>query len=419
MPVTTKGTADRWRGRFERQSLAPVFGIGRRGRARSYHAFVPDGILDLAPRLDATARSAIAAAESELLALNRSIPDSSPLRTVGKQLLRAEAIASSAIEGLQLSHARLARASVYPQFDRKAREILNNVQAMERAIDIGRREEDLTVRDLQDIHAHLAGGTLLARYAGVLRTEPGWIDGTTPADARYVPPPHEHIAPLLDDLLAFVNERGDLSPIEQAAYAHAQFETIHPFPDGNGRVGRCLIHILLIRAGVAPHYVPPISLALAARRDAYMSGLTAFQHDDLDSWVAFFAEAVHAATREAEAFAASIATLQARWRARLADERIRSDSAAWILVDELPAHPVLDRNTACSITDRTWPASSSALARLEAAGIVKRRDNRKRGVSWEAPEILDRVRAFEASVTTPHDDDEPWDELDDEESVGD
>jgi Fic family protein len=391
-----------WRGEFVRQSLAPVFGIGRRGRARSYKAFVPERIADLAPRLGSAARADIAGAEAELRALNARTDETSPLRTLGRQLLRTEAIASSAIEGLQLSHARLARASVHPKFDRKAREILNNVRAMEEAIALGRAPGRLTAKHLQEIHALLAGGTHLARYAGQFRDEPGWVD---------------RIPELLDDLLAFVNERTDLSPIEQAAYAHAQFETIHPFPDGNGRVGRCLIHIVLVRGGAATAYVPPVSVALAARRDAYMAGLTCFQRGDLDAWAGFFAQATHAATVEAEGFTERVAALQAGWRARLAEVGARSDSAAWLLLDELPAHPVIDANAAMAIADRTWPAASAALAKLEEAGVLKRRDNRKRGRSWEAPELFDAIRSFEASLGAPADGEDDED-LGDDDAMG-
>jgi Fic family protein len=395
-----------------------VFGVGRRGRARSYYAFIPDPIATLAPPLGVGARSAIAAAEAELRVLNTRASSGSPLRTLGRQLLRTEAIASSAIEGLQLSHARLARAAMYPQFDRKAREILNNVRAMEAALEYGRSSERLTIDGLCHIHALLAAGTHLAAHAGRLRSEPGWVDGTTPADAKYVPPPHEHIRGLLEDLLVFANDRDDLSPIEHAAFAHAQFETIHPFPDGNGRVGRCLIHILLIRGGVAEHYVPPISLVLAARRDAYVAGLIAFQRGDLDAWCELFGDATHAATRQAEAFAARIDSLQQSWRVALKQVGARSDSAAWVLIDELPGHPVLDARTAQEIAGRSWPAASAALEKLEQAHVLTRRNNRKRGRSWEATALFDEIKTFEASVTVPAELDKP-DGVDDDDGAAD
>lgn len=93
-----------------------------------------------------------------------------------------------------------------------------------------------------------------------------------------MPPPPERVKELMEDLVAFMN-RGDLPPVVQAAIAHAQFEIIHPFADGNGRVGRALIHVVLRRRGLAPRYVPPVSLVLAADARAYVAGLTAFREE--------------------------------------------------------------------------------------------------------------------------------------------
>ena len=384
-----------WRGRFERRSIPPRFGVGRAGRALSYHAFVPDPIADLEVELSGETAGVIAAAGLEVRKLNEDAPEIATLEALATQLLRAEALASSAIEGLQLSHRRLARAAALPGHDATAREVLGNVRAMERAIELGRGAARLDVADLQAIHVELAQGTRLARWAGQIRDEPGWIGGATPADARYVPPPEDQIAGLLDDLLAFVNERDDLPPVLHAALAHAQFETIHPFPDGNGRVGRCLIHVMLMRSGLAPRYVPPVSLVLAARRERYLDGLTTFQRGNLDAWGALFADSVLAAARRAEAFATAVADLKQRWSGQIT---ARSDAAAWTLIDRLPAHPVLDARTAEQLTGKSFQAASAALEMLERGGVLMRRDNRKRGRSWEAPELIALVRELEADL---------------------
>jgi Fic family protein len=382
----------KWRGRFERRSLAPRFGAGRAGRARSYHAFVPDRIADLDLSLRADTAGALSAAETEVRALNAAPRQLAALESMAAQMLRTEALASSAIEGLQLSHKRLARAAVLPAFDPKAQEILGNVRAMEQAIELGRGGGRLGVGDLQAIHAKLAEGTRLAPWAGKLRDEPGWITGTTPADARYVPPPEGYVPALLTDLTAFINDRGDLPPLLLAAIAHAQFETIHPFPDGNGRVGRCLIHLMLMRSGVAPRYVPPISLALAARREQYIGGLTTFQRGDLDAWAAFFAAATSSAAERAGWFAGEVTALQDSWRKKV---RARSDAAVWPLIESLPAFPVLNARTAEALTGRSFQAAGGALAALEQADVLVRRDNRRRGRSWEAPELLHLMTLFE------------------------
>ena len=181
-------TGRSWRGRFVRRSIPPRFGVGRSGRALSYEAFVPDPIAEIDISLSGETAGLLSAAGIEVRDLNDSPPQVAALEALATQLLRTEALASSAIEGLQLSHRRLARAAALPGFDSKAQEVLGNVRAMERAIELGRQAGRIEVRDLQAIHVELARGTRLARWAGQIRDEPGWIGGTTPADARYVPP---------------------------------------------------------------------------------------------------------------------------------------------------------------------------------------------------------------------------------------
>src|SRR5512143_3269707 len=116
----------------------------------------------------------------------------------------------------------------------------------------------------------------------------------------------------MSDLVAFMN-RTDLPPVVQAAIAHAQFETIHPFADGNGRVGRALIHVVLRRRRLAPRYVPPVSLVLAADGKRYIGGLTAFREGRVDEWCALFAESVSLAARKAAELAQRLADLQEKW----------------------------------------------------------------------------------------------------------
>ena len=181
------------------------------------------------------------------------------LETLAAPLLRSEALGSSFIEGLRASNKRLALAAYQPiAADGVARAVLGNVRAMERAVEIGTARERFRLDDLLDIHRALLEGTPEERYAGVVRTNQNWIGGRglSPGDAAFVPPPEDRVRALLDDLVAFSN-LDDLPAIAQAAIAHAQFETIHPFGDGNGRAGRCLIHVVLRRRGLTPLFVPP------------------------------------------------------------------------------------------------------------------------------------------------------------------
>jgi Fic family protein len=153
---------------------------------------------------------------------------------------------------------------------------------MKQAIDLGTSGAPLKVSDLEDIHRALLRFTADADIAGVIRTSQNWIRGNdyNPIGASYVPPPHEHVRPLLEDLCAFIN-RDDVAPIAQAGIAHAQFETIHPFADGNGRGGRALIYTVLRRRGEITQYIPPISLILAAEPKGYIGGLNAYRQGEL------------------------------------------------------------------------------------------------------------------------------------------
>ncbi len=152
-------------------------------------------------------------------------------------------------------------------------------------------------------------------YAGRVRDVQNWIGGSqySPRGALYVPPPPEEISALLDDLIAFSN-RDDVEPVTQAAIAHAQFESIHPFTDGNGRIGRALIGAILRRRGVTPHTVLPVASALAADTTHYFSLLTAYRTGDAAPIVTDLALCVETAAREARGTARVFARYEAAWR---------------------------------------------------------------------------------------------------------
>ena len=145
---------------------------------------------------------------------------------------------------------------------------------------------------------------------------------------EFAPPPPEHVGALLDDLVRFVNEE-TLPPLAQAAVAHAQFETIHPFEDGNGRTGRALVQVLLRRRHLAPEYVPPVSIVLAADKRSYIEGLIAFRKGRDGEWLETFANAAARAADLASAYLVEVQELQDRWRDELAPLDIRRDAAAW------------------------------------------------------------------------------------------
>jgi Fic family protein len=372
---------------------------GRRNRQPfAYKAFVPDPIAnwDISLRSDPVA--AVSEATAALDRLESSGPRLAPLEALARQLLRSESLASSRIEGLELSHQRLARATFWEEaHDAKAADVLGNVAAMERAIEIAATASPFTVANLTEIHEVLLRFTMDKGIAGVIRKKQNWIgrNSYSPRDATYVPPPPSNVEPLLADLCAFMN-RDDVPGVLQAAIAHAQFETIHPFADGNGRVGRCLVHAVLIRRGLAPHYVPPVSLVLASQVRDYIEGLVDFREGRIDEWVELFADATGLAARKAERLAREIEALEERWIDRLG--RPRSDSSAYAVLRALPAHPVIDNATVQRLAGISDVAAGRLLNRLEETGIATRVGNRRRGRVWEARELFDLVNEFEQDL---------------------
>jgi Fic family protein len=356
---------------------------------------VPDPIGGYLPELSGATSALSERAGAAVRELNASSQELRPLEGLARQLLRSEALASSAIEELRISQRKLARAEVGAGgSDHRAREVLGNVRAMERAVEIADAAADFTVGDVLSIHAELATVPPLDRIAGKLREEQGWIGGWSPPGAAFVPAPPEHVPELADDLCEFMN-RDDVSPVAQAAIAHAQFETVHPFGDGNGRVGRCLIHALLRRRGVAPRYVPPVSLVLATDKDAYVAGLEDFRRDEVDRWVAQFAEAVEDSAEIALSLSRRLADLKAEWIARA--EPMRSDSTARAILDHLSSFPVITAAIAAELTGRSRVAAINGLDHLARAGILTRHRNQRKGDSWEAKEAFAILADFETS----------------------
>jgi Fic family protein len=375
---------------------------GRKARkAGVFEAFIPAEIADRRFPLDDDVVGRIASAAKALAHLNSTSPRRASLNALADALMRSESTASSWIEGLAISNRRLARAAFRASersgHDSKAREILGNVEAMKAAIELGSAGRQITVDDVREIHRILLCGSPERRIAGVLRERQNWI-GTnpySPIGAAYVPPPPEYVVPLLEDLCRFVS-RDDLSPVAQAAIAHAQFENIHPFADGNGRVGRTLIHTVLRRGGEAPNLIPPISLVLAATRESYIAGIGEYGGGDVSAWCDLFAAATQDSAAEAERMAAQIEECQDSWLRRLGEPR--GDAAVRRLIVELPGRPVMDVATGQRLTGRSHAAVRNALVQLEQAGIMHPLNERRWGRVWECRELLELIEDFEETV---------------------
>jgi Fic family protein len=203
---------------------------------------------------------------------------------------------------------------------------------------------------------------------------------------------------LLDDLIGFIN-RDDLPVAMQAAIAHAQFETIHPFVDGNGRVGRCLIHVIYRRRGLAGSVVPPISLVLATRAREYIGGLEEYRFADMAQWLVFFAVATISASRKARALAARVESLYEEWLSKLGSPR--SDASSRRIASQLPAEPIITVARAAEVAGVSNTAADNAVRALEVARILKRLNAKKWGRLWEAPDVFRLLDAFERELATP------------------
>lgn len=374
--------------------------LGRRARGYAYRAYVPDPIASFTLAIPFDVAAEMEAVAQDITQLQDLAPIFG-LEALSQQLLRAESVGSSRIEGLQLSQRRLARADLDPGAGNElARAVMGNVRAMAGAVALAQRATPLDVAAIQSLHRLLMEGTRDASIAGKLRTTQNWIGGRDdgPEKAEFVPPPEDLVTGLLEDLCVFL-AREDVPGILQAAIAHAQFETIHPFADGNGRVGRALLHAVLRRRNITPRFVPPVSLVLAANAGRYVDGLTAFRQGDALTWCRTFIRTLQAATERAKRFHEQLDELQRSWRELAGTPR--AGSATDRLIALLPAHPVLNGELARDVLASSDVAARNALNELEAAGILRQVSIGKRNRVWEATELLHLVDEFEWNLATP------------------
>ena len=381
-----------------------------------FHPYLPDLLAGWDPAIPGSLAASISQAEEAIRQLNRPDPPHPGLVGVGRFLLRAESVGSSAIEGLRVgprrllaAEERLARGRAVA--DSVAAEVLGNIAAMQRAVTLGTQRGHLSLDDMLDIHKLLMSRSPTPELGGVLREDQNWIGGGNfnPCNADYVPPPPGRVPKLMEDLIAYVNTNHH-SPLTQAAIAHAQFETIHPFGDGNGRAGRALIHVVLQKRGLAPRVVPPISPVLATWSDSYIGGLTNFRHQGtadssqraqaLQPWLETFTAATKRACRDALGYSNRITRLTDEWKHRLG--RYRQGSALDLLVKALPGVPLMTPDTATHLTRRSPVAVRAAITQLLKARIlVLRPSSTPRNRVLEAPEVIQLITSLERTLAIP------------------
>jgi Fic family protein len=394
-----------------------VGGLPRRERRGGmYHPYVPDPLVGRPLALSSEVAADVSDAEHAIATLDDDATSLVDTEALARILLRAESVSSSKIEGLEVGPRRLLHADIAQEEgadvnDVTAEDVLGNVRAMDYAVHAVSAGEPITVDLLIETHRRLLQGTHQATFAGKIRDEQNWIGGSShnPLSAAFVPPPPEYVRPLLDDLCAFCNS--DSAPtVAQGGLAHAQFETIHPFADGNGRVGRALIHMVFRRRGLTRTVTPPVSLVLATIAKEYIEGLNAVHYEGdpksesaqegVNVWLGIFASACSRSVRESLAFEARIHEIEGNWRRRLG--HIRSDSSLPMLLAKLPGTPIVTVASVQNILDCSVPTAVSNIERLEAAGILhKATQNRKRRIVYEARDVIEAFTLLERQLASP------------------
>lgn len=391
-------------------------GLPRRDRLScDFEAYIPDLLVGREVVLEGPVAADVSEAEAALVRLNLAVDALSDSEALARLLLRTESVASSRIEGLEIGARRLLHADAErrlgePPRDVTAAEVLGNIDAMLYAVDKVDAGDLVSVELLLEIHRRLLSGTRLESHGGRFRSEQNWIGGSAfnPCSAEYVPPPHELVPDLVADLCEFCND-DSLPAVAQAAIAHAQFETIHPFVDGNGRVGRALIHLVLRRRGVVSRALPPVSLILATWAQEYVEALTATRYvgpaasvaarEGLNRWVGLFAAAAKRAVADADAFEDRIQLLERTWRERLG--RVRANSAADLLLRKLPGAPILTVQSAAELIGRSTQATNEAITRLTEAKVLSQTTVGRRNRAFEAPEVIRAFTDLERRLASP------------------
>jgi Fic family protein len=370
----------RWEPQGTRYASRTLPGYG------TYHPAVPapiaDVILDVPPSVLADAESAsreIARFDAELGG------EIAPFAAV---LLRSESAASSQIENLTASARAIAEAELPGgKAKRNAETIVANTAAMRAAVALS---DTVDAGAILAMHRALMAGE--PRHTpGEFRTEPVWIGGgSTPVGATFVGPRHELIPAAIDDLIAFAR-RADLPALPQIAVGHAQFETIHPFTDGNGRTGRALVQAMLRNKGLTRQVTVPVSAGLLADTDAYFTALTRYRDGDAAPIIERVAEASVLAVANGRELVSELRHIRSGWNDVIT---ARSDSAVWKVADLLIRRPVVN---AALLAHELGIESTNAhryLNPLTTAGILVEATSGPRNRVWRSPEVLAALDAF-------------------------
>lgn len=377
-----------YEGRLWSSSLPPEL-VPRAVRARHegrYQAAVVPEIADRWPRLPHDVLALEAEATAEIARFDAEV--GAELAPFGVVLLRSESASSSQIENLTSSARSIVLAELGSSEKRNAEQIVGNVRAMQAALALADRVDEDAVLAMHDALLRTHDPAIAGRW----RTEQVWIGGDSygPYGAVFVPPHDERVPALMADLVRFTG-RVDLPRLGHAALAHAQFETIHPFADGNGRTGRALVHALLRGSGLTRRVTVPVSAGLLADTGAYFDTLTAYRAGDPAPIVAALAHASFSAIANARQLVQELHELRQSWPDRV---RARRGAATWRLADLLLRQPVVD---AATVARELGIASGNAwrpIAPLVDAGVLTEFTGFARNRLWQSREVLAALDAF-------------------------
>ena len=358
-------------------------------QARKYEAAIPASIAELAVTLPAAVLADAEEAGNEITRFDAELGgEIAPFSVV---LLRSESAASSNIENLTASARAIAEAEALGDTSRRnAVLIVSNTEAMKAAVALA---DQLDENAILTMHVALMRDADPAS-AGQWRTEQVWIGGGNfgPRGADYIAPHHSRVPDTIADLLNFAR-RTDVPALPQIAIAHAQFETIHPFTDGNGRTGRALVHAMLRRKRLTRQITVPVSAGLLNHTDAYFDALGSYRDGDPSPIVERLSEASLLAVANGRELVADLRSIREEWNTRITARR---DSAIHRVADLLVKHPVIN----AQFLNRELAIRTGNARRyidpLTEAGIIVEFTDRARNRAWHTPEILSALDAFAA-----------------------
>lgn len=350
---------------------------------------IPPFIAEQPVPVNASLATEMELAMREIAALDAS--HGGTLEALGVLLLRTESVASSKIENVEASLEDYARALHGIKTNKSAVSMVAATRALKRMIDDVGRTKRIEIETITSSHAILMTDAGKEReYAGRFRDMQDWIGGSdySPRGALYISPPPESVLDLMNDLVVFSN-RNDIPVLAQAAISHAQFESIHPFTDGNGRIGRALINSILRLGGATSRVVVPLASALVAHRDRYFDLLGEYREGDPRPMIASFAISSRIAAAESRVTASRLNEIPKDWRDMVG--RVRTESITDKLLTLLLSKPITSAEEMLSIFKAPSTNIYRAIERLHSAGVLRPLTDRKRNQIWGAGLVLDEL----------------------------